>query len=115
MSRLLTEEEIKLVAHTKDTRIGEDECVIEDNTTHNPSWIDEMLQFGMSVFEAVAKKQDKVTVTVTLKRVAELLKAGKDIDQWLIDNLGDYEDDGTLHILHIQLQNAIAKANKGGE
>lgn len=49
------------------------------------------------------------------KELAELVKACKDIDQWIIDNLGDYEDEGTLHILHIQLQNALAKAEKGGE
>ena len=37
-------------------------------------------------------------------------EALKEIDQWLIENMVDYVDDGTLHCIHCHIQNALAKA-----
>lgn len=39
-----------------------------------------------------------------------LYEACKELDQWLMDNLSNYEDNGALHILQIHLQNQLAKA-----
>lgn len=54
---LLTPAEIRVAAHKMGTKYDKSGCIIEDSKTHNAGWIDEMLEFGMSVFESVAEAQ----------------------------------------------------------
>jgi len=52
---------VRTSAHKMDIKLDEEDYVTEDINTHDAGWINEMLEYGMSVFLSVAQAQAEIS------------------------------------------------------
>ena len=72
---VMDKEQVKVNAHEMDSKIDENGYIIEDEDTHSDGWIDEMLEYGMSVFLSVTQAQAEITWGKAIKEVVDWVES----------------------------------------